>query len=470
MAGTLDEPIVALLHEVHRAPEDDGPRLVLADLFAERFPAHAELIVAQCTHPTRSKRAAVKRFLATLPRRVTLRGSPTRGFFEPWRFDAAEFARDPDLFFRIAPSDGLLLTDATLSIERLVDQPALDRYRTLDLHQTRLDRYAAEAIGTCAQLSRLHDLRLVDTDLEDDALRALVEDAAFSQLARLDLTNTDTWQHFTVDGFRAVASAPFAGSLEALGLQRAGRGNGDGIAATLSAFPSLRDLDLSTAWVSDAGGVQLFETCSLLQRLVLDTNNLALGAAVALARRHGASLRSLSLKRNMLGTAGVIALATSMPTLEVLALEDTLEAGIDADAVQAIVAGSLANTLHGLGVGNTRIGVAGVAALCRTSFPRLRTLSLQRLDLTDESAVEVAGAPFLPQLQALSLDASGIGDRGARALCTARWEPRHLGLCRNALSTATHDLLARRFGSRVRHCTGDCEHHDGLTGRQLERW
>jgi uncharacterized protein (TIGR02996 family) len=155
------------------------------------------------------------------------------------------------------------------------------------------------------------------------------------------------------------------------------------------------DWSYSFAGPDDLGGLCRPDAAPHLRELNLDSAKLGDSGVERLASSHLApQLRTLSLSSNGIGPAGVAALTRPgrFGSLEVLSL------GYDGNR-------------------QTREGDAMVAALTRGTFPRLRTLRLFSMGLTDAAAQALAAWPGAPELRHLQLHGDvTIRAEGVRAL------------------------------------------------------
>src|SRR5689334_8184911 len=141
---TLDARAEALLHDIREHPDDDDVRLVFADHIADRWPAHAAWIVAECSgKETAALRDAFHAELPPLLRNLLTR----RGFVGllRWRFQPRELlAIDADDLFRIAPTiDGIELHNSLGTLAELDALVArLARFRAVSITAPIDVRYA----------------------------------------------------------------------------------------------------------------------------------------------------------------------------------------------------------------------------------------------------------------------------------------------------------------------------------------
>src|SRR5688572_9118657 len=155
----MDARAEELLRAIATSPADDAPRLAFAEHIKSESPAHAALIIAQCTGT--STRAIVDAFRDELPTCLQLEEEPdpddpeppppmgmVRGFSErlAWRFEQRDFLElDPDVLFRLAPAC------RELSLQDATDFDAIGarirRFDTVRFASTHIDNAAARRLA-----------------------------------------------------------------------------------------------------------------------------------------------------------------------------------------------------------------------------------------------------------------------------------------------------------------------------------
>src|SRR5262249_2045543 len=162
-------------------------------------------------------------------------------------------------------------------------------------------------------------LNLADSDLGDEAVRALALARSFPELRSLSLAS----QHLGIGATEALGRVDWP--LAELDLSSCRLG--DAAVAALAAWPELaglRRLDLSYCKISDAGAAALVRSPHLrgLIELDLSNNSIAAAGAKAIAQSENlSSLRQLKLRSNSIGSEGAAALAGS-PSLRNLVSRD----------------------------------------------------------------------------------------------------------------------------------------------------
>jgi uncharacterized protein (TIGR02996 family) len=328
--------LIRLQIALHRLPQDDARRVVLAERESELLETH---------------RAAWTAPLARLGAKFQFR----RGLPDAVALDAAAFLeRGEELFDNTAYEPGrtfltrVRLNDAARSLPALAMSSLLRRVQELDLGgsdlgngglaallasrhlgnirllelgQNRLDDAAAGSLARSASLPRLESLLLNDNEIGGDGAAALAASPFLAGLVELDLSGNDVNEA----GVRALASGFAAHRLSRLRL--ADNPIRDGLVelagSALFARLAANDphLDLHRCGIEPAGAAALAANPSLnmFEQLNLDENYLGDAGVAALARGRLDSLRTLRLVRNQITDAGADALlAASLPKFELL--------------------------------------------------------------------------------------------------------------------------------------------------------
>lgn len=399
----------ALFGAIVTQPDDDGPRLVYADVLAERGDPRGELIVAQCMIARGGASDAIlDREAALLARhgRDWLRelgvpaGTFRRGFLEVASLTAKAFLRA-----RAQLERGAVLRE--LRLERLgpgeladvLGSPALSCLTRLTLHATpsfRLGPDEGHALAACPHLRRLEHLdvsghpigaRAVGSLLRLPKLRHLVahgceihDGAALEseEIEALDLSANPLPARDLVAVARAL---PRLVELRASDTPLGARGLADLVAAR----PELRRLSLPGCALE---GAALDELAPLdLEELTLFNNAIGERGVAAIARaRYAATLRSLDLGMIAVGDAVLGALAGArLPALRDLGL---VHAAVTSRGAGALVRSTLPAQLEHLALGNNELGTEGALLLASVEWPRLRHVELEgEFDATARSAL-----------------------------------------------------------------------------------
>jgi uncharacterized protein (TIGR02996 family) len=401
-----------LLRGVLAAPDEDGPRQVLADWLLDREDPRGQLIADQIvlarmpeTDPAwpalflRAERAvarALPGLMEPLLERQRAEGlrwhdwKPVvrRGFLEQLALPAGSslldwvlqwtplrlaHARTAEIVQRLADRGvpGLRVQMGPISPSQLAGLP-LERFVDLYLDETQMGTRGARVLADKLAGRPVRTLSLRGANVRDSGLAALLDSGALEAVETVDLT------------------------------------------ANLLGPPSL---DRLLARRSDRP-----------VRLAL-TGNSRLGPELdrVLDWR---PLRALELRSALSGEALDRALASpALRGLESLSLASCT----DLDAARAAKLAEIPFTrLTRLDLGNTRIGAKGALALARSPhLQHLVSLDLSTCQLEDEGLESLLSSPHLGRLVELDVSKCRLTDQGARAL--ARW-PRLPGMARLELS------------------------------------
>lgn len=271
---------------------------------------------------------------------------------------------------------------------------------------------SAPALATLAQSPTLEDLDLADTVASEALVTALLGRATLRRLRLDGTTFTDRALRVAPAGLRELylartkitdaglaALGPLA-ELEALGL--AETSISERSAPRIAALTSLRTLILDGAQWSDAGYAAL-GALTELERLHLERTRLDDAGLAALANLR--RLRALYLQDTDVSDAGLV-IAHAFTDLEELTIGDTRVSKI-VDSLAAWPKLRLLS-LYGLPVSD------GALPRLVAAHPRLQLLNLGATELTDPTALA-----RLPELRALGLDETHVGDRSFAGLAAA---------------------------------------------------
>jgi uncharacterized protein (TIGR02996 family) len=383
--------VLAFLDEIKATPDDDGPRLVLADWLDEHGDdtdrGRAELIRLQCQlirhEASDSEKAGGMRL-----RIAVLLGQHMEAWLGPFRSPCRSYDLDRGL--------------------------ALFQFRANNLANRTANVVARSEYGGWFEGLGLYELWV------NEAQR-IASFPLLSSLLYLDLATPRPQAGATL----ALLSSPHLVRL--IGLDASGARLGQKRLSALAKAPSF----------------------SRLTSLMLRSNALGADAATLLARLpQFANLRSLDLGLNNIGLPGLSALVSSphLRNLTGLGLSDT---GIGADGLDLLLAWPLLERVTFLRLGGLGLGDAEVAALARC--PRLANLMF--LDLSenaigDDGAAALAGSPYLGNLRTLFISNNRIGEAGAQALLRSTSLPRLNAIVpwSDSLNNATSCQLIVRFG------------------------
>ncbi len=454
----LDERAERLLMEIRAAPDDVGLRLVFADHIAPTWPEHTTVIVAQCNGEGPVDPEILAAFRRTLPGSLASQVDELeRGFLAAHTLyvEAEQLLAEHDALFRLAPAcTELAVAYASDHVARLAVLPALRRYEGLSFHDTLMFDGGAAHLARSPHLAQLRRLGLRDTSLHDEDLRAILSSTAFPRLVDLDIGNIREGQDYSIEALRALPDAAFAGTLEALNIDR--RYFGDEVVDVIERLPRLADLSLEGSSLTDDAIRRIAALPNRFTALNLERCGFGTEGAIALAASPAiAELRELNAGTNALGDEGFAALVRS-PRLGRLRRLD-LEGSTTADrqptaaAARAFAGARFLATLEVLNLSLARIGPDGGEALARVPFAKLAWLNLYGNGVGDRGAVAIARSPLMATLTFLDLGNNELTDTAADALAAAahaRPELR-IELGGATLSEASRAALLRRYGDRV---------------------
>lgn len=403
----------ALLAAIRAFPDENGPRLVLADWYDQQGDPRATFIRAQI------ERASIESRLDSLThddiaRFVTLRQIEAQiieehgeSWLDEWSLSADEIIWSRGIpadlvlswprFFEVgeavldlAPITGIQLSGDADEPEKLLHSPSLVGLSKLDISQSRLrdDDLDAliDALSTSPIVEHLTTLNLSGKALKHTRVKRLAKLDA-PRLRHLSLAATK----LGTTGALALSRASFLGQLESLDLC----GNHLGVAGLA---PLLRS-----------------EGFQQIGDLQLDGNQLGLDGARDMVRApQSKRLHSLGLAGNYLGAEGI---QTILPNMGSIRFLDVSFNELGPDGIASIAESKRLDSLEGLNVAYNSTRREGVRRLLRA--PRLS--SLRRLDLS-ENAVSIRGIeelcrdPFLGRLRRLSLNGCYLGDEDLTAL------------------------------------------------------
>lgn len=406
-----DPQYLAFESDITQHPEDDTPRLVLADWLEEHSDEHgaarAEFIRLQIElahlssedprYPELSLRQNEllqqheQAWLGNLASVVT-EVVWVRGFPQKLRLGIRQFMEHADELFRQAPILHLQL---------------------LRISQTKLP---IDEIARCPYFAKLRGLSLPGSAIGDEKLAVFFRRANLPQLESLDLSGAVVGPQT----LRTLADAD---------------------------LPNLRTLDLT----ANSLRLVLRELCServrfQLHQLALTNCDLALEDTEALFSWSALqSVRTLSLRNNHLGTQGGTQLAqcTYFASLQSL---DLSSCEIGARGAQALASAGAFPSLVDLDLGDNHIRPTGFQALLNCSFlERFRALKLHQNILGDTSVVRLAAWPALSRIRLLDLQGNQLTQGGIRALCNSPYlgPLTSLSLSDNPLGDEGLFLLAR---------------------------
>jgi len=412
----------ALFAAIAAAPDDDGPRLVLADWLQQRGDPWGELIVLGCELAHRDAPELRERHDELLAERFfdpRLDHTFERGFCTRLESNELASAAGPQyMMLREA-----LLGDATAAdVRALAAWPLLSRIEKLEIDAMRDQQGLGREVPSVVAAARsLRVLELMRTDVSRTELEAMFALPHAAQLQRLTISANASLAESLADlAWPALAELEI-GACAIMG--------GD-VAALLDGgrLAGLRTLALSYNDISDDGAQALAaQPFTRLATLELEGNELTQrGIAMLAASPHLRGLRRLALGGgfDVDIDPALPALATAFPELETLRVESRF-------ALPHLPA--LARPLHELSLSLDTIEPATLAHLLAS--PPLRTLHSFTLALRDDAPGDdiaaVIAAADLPALAWLVVQFE-IGESGVRAFARAPHLP---ASCQMTLST-----------------------------------
>lgn len=401
MSGSEEAELIA---QVIAAPDDDGPRMVLADYWTAKGDPRGEFTTLQCRmaaakddEARRKIRIAEnkllaahgvewsKAFLAAAPAGTPLRANKIvfhRGFLEEAALPITALD-DLEPFFVAAPLlrrvriDMQTLTTAPPhrppSLTGKLNSPRLRGVRSLDFRVAAAGDLGALAIAESAQLSGLRELKL----------------------------EASTW---AIEGYPAVwAGDPATHLLTAVGARAL---------AQSSSLSGLKKLELNPNALGSAGVVALCEGKWKLEHLDVSVNQLDDAALIAIANAPSMSgLRWLAVGSGAFTEKGLIALVSSktLSSLETLRLDGSV---LGPKNFAAFLKALKLPKLRALSVGACGLLDQGIEAVCTAKVSsQFESLELQDNKVTQAGLVALAESPHLGALKRLLLNDAWLGKK-----------------------------------------------------------
>lgn len=430
--------------EIRENPEDDVPRLILADWLddfgddADR--ARAEHIRIQCrlARPERSPAGLRQREYELEQQYATEWLGPLARLADQCRFergmvqlrltgivaysgDLHELA-ETETYGWVESVTFLGLTGG--AVPSLLRYPLLRGVRALSFEECRLGDVGLRLFLTCKYLERLRELRLAFSGVSASGVEALADATTMPALVSLDLAHN---------------------FLDAASLVHLSRTN---------VFPHLRRLSLSFGHLGQVALRALADgdLPAQLESLDLQGNHSATDGALAelLACPRWANLRELRLGCTSAGLATLQTLAS--PHLGKLKSLDLNRVRMTNLALKSLLFSNGVPGLESLALGRNNLTDEAAIALQLAPLARpWRSLHLGHNHIDREGAEALAQNPALAGVRELGLEDNRMGDEGALALARSP----HLGKLRwmdtanNGLTAAGKAVLLRRFGRDV---------------------
>ena len=455
----------ALVADVLASPDDDTPRLVLADALMEKNDPRGELIAIQCARSEADDAVdRVEELLYEHADRWTDGLGPSslrfvfhRGFVEEVRGPSDALVRNLRALAQQVPLRKVVLTSFerkhAAELVRLLVETSV---RSLSLAGRASSEFVA-AFADSSLPSTLEELDLAD------ASEAVVQ-RTMPRLRRLRLK---TWDYSDRPSGLDELRAP----LEELRVE----GNPDGTLRGLrgiSIAEGLRRLSVSRCALGRLASVQCpnLESVDVDELVQVDENELAeflsrpvplrhLGARGALRRtmigpllRVAASLERLDLSECDPRMEGVRAMVeTPLPKLRELTIRRARfgnESSLSGPILEVLCTAPWLRSLRALQLGLQQFGDDGASVIASTELPEIRVLGLQETGLGARGAKALADTSTMPRLRALDLSDNDLGEDGAMALANGSGLKAiaHLELHNMRLGVAAGRALRARFG------------------------
>ncbi len=449
----------AILDDIIANPDDDTPRLVMADWLDENGdPERADFIRVQIAlgrMPEDDERRweledrehillARHRnaWARELPEGITLdllrpAGPFVRGLVDAVECTAETYIRGGLGFRHPIRSARLMLTEGVgdpgydlrpdgleaagpLPFERVVESPVAERLTGLDLRYQGLTPEQAAMIAASTHFRGLRELNLAANLIEAAGLKALAESARLPRLESLIVYDN----RVRSEGVECLAASSLSERLRTLDIGKTAPDDSGGLLAILSRtrFQRLLSLGLREAGLGAADIVRLCDSTWLagLESLDLSLNPVTEDGVIALADcPRLAGLRSLRLDHMSLTVAGITALASSahLGRLRTLHLSFPWDDRLGPAGATALTSSPAVKGMDELSLDCQDIGDEGAIALARwPGLAGVRRLNLGRNRIGTEGAAALAASPHLSRIEVLKFHENALGDLGAASL------------------------------------------------------
>jgi uncharacterized protein (TIGR02996 family) len=442
----------ALVDAIRETPDDDTPRLALADWLLDQpdpvQQARGEFIHLQCwtgdpSTPEGRARCEREEALRKEYQEAWLGGLLSILGPDAWSFDrglislkvsGAELASVSAVDLASLPGwrwvDDLVLDeDEAEAPSTWFDSSDLGGIVSLTCHGE-LAHKAVEVIVSGA-MPHLCALDLT-ASLQDGEVQAIVSSPTMKQITRLTLVSLG----ITLAGVNALARSSNVSCLQSLHLYPEG-GSEEVLALALSPYlVALTDLTLArcpfldVSLSGDTAAAALARSIFASRLESLRFTELGIGPVGMAALTTSSSLprlTSLDLSGNPIGDRGIRLLASS--SLERLRYLSLSECGITAKGAEVVAGASNLRHLNWLQLGNNALDSSAAAALASSQhLGQLDLLDLSWNQIRDRGAIALASSPFLTRLTNLWLWGNPIGDPGKAALtgrfgARVNWDP-----------------------------------------------
>jgi uncharacterized protein (TIGR02996 family) len=449
---------VGLLADIQENPEDDAPRLILADWLEDQGEGErAEFIRVQIE---------AERLDVGDPRRLQLEDRADEllaGHREEWLGPAGE--QTSRWVFRRG-----FVESAAIECERFLDC-AEEMFRHWPLRHLRIqgrdgdyaDTAGVRAVTSSPWLARLERLSVFcdASSLEADAVAALAGCPHLGNLSELDLNAHDPGAGIGAAGVRILAESPYLRNLTSLGLRWQKIGDdGCRILARSQLLARLRRLDLSALQeMTEEGLIALLSAPGAGLLKWLNVENITPGPAALetlLAWGERAKPTGLWLGTRHLESGQYLGRATWLDNLTEAGFHDpplslftsahltTLSCGGPQFCAHLMEPGHF-ESLRFLDLCHSPVGAEGILTMTRAVRLRPTSINLWFSDVGDEGMKVLAGSPWLANLRKLNLRFSNLTTAGVKALASSPHAAglRSLYLSGNEIGAAGIRALAR---------------------------
>lgn len=474
-----DKEIDALLADVLKLPNEDKPRLALAD--SPTLPAwRKDLIRVQCaiardgeSDPFRHEWGRNEHIQRLLLERLRFL---KRGFLQLHENMALSYRRgllevvttDIATFIDIGPEcltwdtfpflTSLHLTGRTERIAEFISSPLLERFRRIWFGEALCNDETIKSLASSSFLKGLQSLNLRFWG-ECDNKEVLAHNGGI----------------ITAEGVRAIAISPLLQQLQDLDITfHSIRAEGARAIADSSSLSSLRTLIVDLNEINDCGLEALAASSSLrtLRSLSVRNNNITHAGFMAfLSSDMACPLRSLRCSDNRIGPA-LGMLLSGAPTLASLEHIYIANCGLGSSGfgdLEKFVSSRPLRTLnvdyneigddfgrvfkwstslHHLSAAGNGITDDALPATMAGGLSEVRSLNLNSNALGDKFAKTISENPMFSNLEALNLSGNAIGDEGVAAIRRSGTLNRLLTLSvsKDSISPREQEALVRRFG------------------------
>jgi uncharacterized protein (TIGR02996 family) len=408
-------------------PDDDAPRLVMADWLSDRRDPRGELIHAQCALARMTPGDVAAEALEE--RVVDLLAEHERRWSAPVR-ELGGLDRDADAVSFVRGFVESVTLDASL-----VPGTLAELRRRAPLRELRVRVDAADELDRLAEAGGFDlpalSLERRAADLEEDpgylhfpgptpqapVYRGLPFGPRFARLSLGDPLRRLDLGRWPPEDVPLLADMPQLSGLKSL---RADAQNPQAVFALVSArhLRSLGELVLTSSSLGSGGALVVARGAPRpLERLEITRGGIDVAAFDALFSSGAlASLTELGLSHSRVAFQGARALGRS-PHLQRLRALDLREAWIGPDGLSALLASRTLPALERLDVSETPLYGWGLAdALGKANVATLRRLGLAGCNLDRDGAGAIASASALARLEHLDVSDNALGGKGAAVL------------------------------------------------------